>query len=170
MIDEGDTAPEFSLRGYHDGGFDTYRLHDALDEGNHVLLAFYYCDFSPVCTKQMCDYSDANWYGYKTNLDIFGVSRDGPYSHKRFAEENGIEYPLLADIEGEACEAFGVLEADTTADDLPGREDEVNGVPGMPRRSVFMIAPDRTVTYAWRTEDNWESPAVNHIERAVESM
>lgn len=170
MIETGDTAPDFSLRGYHDGEFDTYRLHDALDDGNNVLLSFYYCDFSPICTKQMCDYSDANWYGYKTNLEVFGVSRDGPYSHKRFAEENDISYPLLSDVEGKACAAFDALDAAQSVDELDPREDEVNGVPGMPVRSVFMVAPDRTVTYAWRTTDNWESPAVNHVEEAVRSM
>lgn len=170
MIDTGDQAPDFVLRGYHDGAFDTYQLSDTLEDGQHVLLTFYYADFSPVCTRQMCDYSDAEWFQYKTNLTIFGISRDGPYSHKQFAEINDLSYPLLADVEGSACEAFGVLDSNASADTLPRREDEVNGVPGMPRRSVFLVNPDGTVSYAWRTDDNWEAPSTNPIEDAIQSI
>lgn len=170
MVEPGDDAPDFALRGYHDGTFDTFRLADELDEENHVLVTFYYADFSPVCTRQMCDYSDANWFQYKKDLSIFGISRDGPYSHKRFADENDLSYPLLSDVEGSACEAYDALEHDTSVEDLPERDDEVNGVPGMPRRSVFLIEPDRTISYAWQTEDNWESPTKSPIQEAIRSM
>jgi len=170
MIDTGDTAPDFALRGYHDGTFDTFRLSDALEDDKHVLLTFYYADFSPVCTRQMCDYSDANWFQYKTNLTIFGISRDGPYSHKQFAETNDLSYPLLSDVEGKACEAYDALDASTSVEGLSSREDEVNGVPGMPRRSVFLVRPDQTVAYAWQTDDNWESPSKSPIQEAIRSI
>lgn len=170
-LDVGDRAPDFALRGYHEGSFDTYRLSTPLEEGKSVLVVFYYCDFSPVCTRQMCDYSDADWFQYKTNLEIFGISRDGPYSHKRFAEENEITYPLLSDVQGRACEAFGVLDHEgASVDEIPRQEDDVNGVPGMPQRSVFLVGPDRTVNYAWSTGDNWDSPETNHVQAAVRSM
>jgi len=167
MVGTGDTAPDFALRGYHDGTFDTFRLYDELDAGKHVLLTFYYADFSPVCSRQLCEYSDADWYQYKSNLSIFGISRDGPYSHKRFAEENDLSLPLLSDIEGTACEAYDALDRATTVDALSTREDEVNDVPGMPCRSVFLVEPDRTISYEWQTEDNWESPAENPIQEAI---
>jgi peroxiredoxin len=172
MPEVGEQAPDFALRGYHDGEYDTYQLSDQLESERCVLLIFYYCDFSPVCTEQMCAYSDANWYQYKSNLRIFGISRDGPYSHRRFAEANDIAYPLLSDVQGRVCDAFDVLEPGdaSTVRELPAREAEVNGVPGLPRRGVFLVAPSGEIRYAWQTEDNWESPTVNHVEKAIESM
>lgn len=54
------------------GTFDTFRLSDELD-GNHVLLMFYDGDFSTVCSRQLCEYSDADWYQYKTHLSSTSV-------------------------------------------------------------------------------------------------
>ncbi|MES3517976.1 MAG: redoxin domain-containing protein [Natronomonas sp.] len=170
MLNKGDEAPDFALRGYQGGKFDTYRLSDVLEDGKSVLLTFYYADFSPVCSTQMCDYQDANWFQYKTNLEIWGISRDGPFSHKKFAEDNDLGYPLLSDVEGEACAAYDALETDATVEDLPRQEMDVNGIPGMPQRSVYLVSADGIINYAWQADDNFESPEINHIQQAIKSM
>lgn len=39
---------------------------------------------------------------------MLGVSKDSVKSHKKFAEKYGLQFPLLADIDGVVCEAYGV--------------------------------------------------------------
>ena len=42
------------------------------------------------------------------NVQILGVSLDDVESHKRFAEDYDLPFPLLADPEGTSAEAYGV--------------------------------------------------------------
>jgi len=42
------------------------------------------------------------------NVQILGVSLDDVESHKKFAENHDLPFPLLADPEGTAAEAYGV--------------------------------------------------------------
>jgi len=37
------------------------------------------------------------------------VSKDSVSSHEKFARNNDLNYPLLADSEGDLCKEFGVL-------------------------------------------------------------
>jgi peroxiredoxin Q/BCP len=39
---------------------------------------------------------------------VFGVSRDTESSHQKFKDKLGLPFPLLSDVEGRMCEAFGV--------------------------------------------------------------
>jgi peroxiredoxin Q/BCP len=39
---------------------------------------------------------------------VLGVSKDSPKSHKKFIEKFNLPFPLLADIDGVVCEAYGV--------------------------------------------------------------
>ncbi|MFB6176458.1 MAG: hypothetical protein ABEI99_04825 [Halobaculum sp.] len=41
MLDVGDPAPDFELRGFDDGEIETYRLQEFLDDDQWVLLTFY---------------------------------------------------------------------------------------------------------------------------------
>lgn len=158
MLCVGDSAPEFSLPGYHEGEFGTFSLSDALGAGKDVLVTFYPGDFSPTCVEQLCDYRDADWYTYKTDLQVFAISRDNVYSHKEFAEQNDLTFPLLSDVSGEVCGAYGAL------------VDEFEGMADVPRRSVFLIDDDGTVQFAWQTDDNWEKPETNPVKKAIEEL
>jgi len=39
---------------------------------------------------------------------IMGISVDSPWSHRAWAEERGIEFPLLSDFQREVVEDYGV--------------------------------------------------------------
>lgn len=154
----GDKAPDFTLPGYFNDEFEDFSLSETLQNKNAVLLTFYPGDFTPVCTEQLCEYRDADWYTYKKNLQVFGISRDNVYAHKQFAEENNLNHPLLSDVDGAVCGSYDAL------------VDEFEGMKGVPRRSVFLIGSDRTIEYIWQTEDNWEKPTINHIREAVRKV
>jgi peroxiredoxin len=87
---------------------------------------------------------------------IFAVSRDSPYSHRRYAEQQWLTYPLLSDWSGQAVRAFGV------AQNLDGLEDT-------PVRSCFLIDGDGIVRGAWRYGDD-EVPDVEELLRAAHSL
>lgn len=155
----GDTAPDFTLQGVHEGEIDTYTLSDYTEKGP-VLLGVYVHDFSPVCSSQMCLLSDIDWFQFKKGLTTLGIARDGPYSHMEFAEQERISYPLLCDINGEVLESYGVLNR------------EPPEMRGIPQRALFLVDSDRTVQYRWVAEDNWDDSnfGTNPVKEALERL
>lgn len=64
MLQVGETAPDFELRGTQDGDRQRYRLSEFTDDGNWVLLTFYTFDFNPICTEGMCSLRDAEFFEF----------------------------------------------------------------------------------------------------------
>jgi peroxiredoxin len=159
MVDVGDKAPDFTLVGWHNGETQEYTLSDYTATGA-VILGVYVFDFSPVCTAQMCQTGDMNWYQYKKDLSLFGLSRDGPYSHEKFSQQEGIEYPLLSDVSGEVLDAYDLL--------IP----EVDGIREVPRRALLLIDSERTIRYFWRAADNWDTHdyGLNPVREAIKAL
>jgi peroxiredoxin Q/BCP len=76
-------------------------------EGTAVIY-FYVEDGTPGCATQADQFGlEADTYE-AAGVTVYGVSTDGVDSHREFAAERGIDFDLLADPEGELCEAFGV--------------------------------------------------------------
>src|SRR3954471_7369460 len=44
-----------------------------------------------------------------TDTQVLGVSMDSPFANYAFAQQNGVTFPLLGDMSGEAARAYGVL-------------------------------------------------------------
>lgn len=104
-LEVGQAAPEFSLR-------DQNKQKQTLSEyrGKPVVLLFYPMDFSGVCSEEMACMRD-NLPRFKDlDAQVFGVSVDSAYSHAAFAQQQGVEFPLLADFhpKGEVTEAYGM--------------------------------------------------------------
>jgi len=136
VLEEGDTAPDFELRGFSGGSTTTYRLSDYTDAGEWVVLTFYAFDFNPICTAGACSLRDAEFLQFEEDLAILGVSGDGTYAHQQFAEEYGMNYPLLSDTSKRVGEKYDVL------------LDSYEGMEEVHQRSLFLIDPDRTVRLA----------------------
>ena len=56
----------------------------------------------------MCSLRDANEKLKKLGVTIFGVSRDKVATQASFATDQKLPFTLLADVDGEVMEAFGV--------------------------------------------------------------
>lgn len=99
----GQPAPEFEL-------FDqTGQLHSLEDYRDQwVVLYFYPKDDTPGCTTEACQFRDNIFAFKKANAQILGVSFDDVESHKKFAEHYNLPFPLLADVQGLAADAYGV--------------------------------------------------------------
>ena len=99
----GEPAPEFELP---DQDGQLHSLEDYRDRW--VVLYFYPKNETPGCTTQACEFRD-NIFAYRElNAQILGVSLDDVESHKAFAENHGLPFPLLSDAGGDAADAYGV--------------------------------------------------------------
>lgn len=102
-ISANQTAPDFSLS---DETGTVRKLSDYL--GKVVVLYFYPKDDTPGCTTEACNFRD-NFSAYeKKGVVILGVSPDSPKSHAKFKEKYHLNFPLLADVEHQVCEQYGV--------------------------------------------------------------
>lgn len=158
MLTEGARAPDFELPGVQDGEVESFDLTDALADDRAVLLLFFPFDFSPVCTDELCAIRDARWFEFTAGLDVWGVSADSTYAHRAFKDEYDLNFPLLSDSQGTVASEFGV------------RYDEWEAHEGVPKRSVFLVSPDRTVEYAWATDHAYEKPDFVPVKGALDEL
>ncbi len=82
--------------------------------GAPVVLAFYPADFSPTCSEQMALYQAIEPEFSRFGATVLGISVDGVWCHRAFADNRGIRYPLLSDFEpkGQVCREYGVYDVD----------------------------------------------------------
>lgn len=109
MLEVGAQAPDFTLQTQDDG----QSVHLGDYKGQVVILYFYPKDSTPGCTKEACAFRDTTAELKDAGAVVFGVSRDSVNSHRRFADKYELNFPLLADTEGEVCSAYGVLQEKT---------------------------------------------------------
>lgn len=104
----GDTAPDFELK---DQTGQPLRLSDYRGK-KAVVLVFYPASFTGVCESEMCAIRDRIDVLRNDDVETIAVSVDGPAVHRRWAEEQGFEFPLLADFwpHGEVARTYGVLD------------------------------------------------------------
>jgi len=81
--------------------------------GRPVILAFYPADWSPVCGDQMALYNEVLPEFERFDAKLIGVSVDGMWCHRAFAENRHLRFPLLADFEpkGAVARMFGAYRA-----------------------------------------------------------
>lgn len=144
MISVDDTAPDFLLPGTDGETVGEYALVHLLERGP-VVLAFYLFDFHPSCTAEVCAIRDLEWFEF-TSATTVGISTDSAFSHRAFAREHDLGFPLLADDTGSVADAYGVLSSGRAGHGL------------VARRSVFVVDTDWTVRYAWAADDPDDLP------------
>ena len=103
MINEGDQAPDFTLRS--DAG-DEVTLSSL--RGRPVVLYFYPKDATPGCTTQACGIRDAYGEFERAGVVVLGVSPDNEHSHVKFRQKYELPFTLLADTEHEVADRYGV--------------------------------------------------------------
>ncbi len=104
----GDMAPDF------EGSTSTdtrIRLKDYLGKKN-VVLYFYPKDDTKGCTIEACSFRDKLQSITALWTEVIGVSVDAVDSHKKFAEKNSLNFPLVSDHEKRISKAYGVLSED----------------------------------------------------------
>jgi peroxiredoxin len=126
----GGSAPDFTLRDQfgQDVRLSSYRGTKA------VVIFFYPFAFSGVCTGEMAGIRDRLDEFLTFDTEVLAISCDPVYALRAFADQDGLNFPLLSDFwpHGEVSRSFDVF-------------DEKKGCS---RRSSYVIDKDGMVRWA----------------------
>lgn len=103
MLSVGDQAPQFLLP---DADMDM--VESSAYDGKCCVVYFYPKDDTPGCTMEAIEFTDLVAEFEAANTVVIGVSKDTCVSHAAFRDKYGLGIRLLADVEGQLCEAYGV--------------------------------------------------------------
>lgn len=146
----GDVAPPFDLAAGPDR-----RVALSDFRGRPVVLVFYPADFSPVCGDQLTLYNEMGPILEESDAQLLGISVDGVWCHRAFAEARHFRFPLLADFQprGEVARRYGVY-----------REKD-----GITERALFVIDAGGIVRWSSLLPIG-ENPGADGIVSALESL
>lgn len=77
--------------------------------GRPVVLYFYPKDSTPGCTREAVTFQARMADFERFNAQVVGCSVDSVASHQRFAERQGIQFPLISDRDKSIASTLGVL-------------------------------------------------------------
>ena len=123
--------------------------------GRPVVLVFYPADWSPVCGDQVALYNEM-WREFEDyNAQLLGISVDGAWCHRAFAEARKLRFPLLADFEpkGDVSRRYGAY-----------REKD-----GFSERALFIVDANGIVRWSYLSPIG-ENPGADGIFEALESL
>jgi len=150
ILSAGTPAPDFTLHVTPDQTLSLSEL-----RGRPVVLAFYPADWSPVCGDQVTLYNEVLPEFERYGARLVGISVDGMWCHRAFAESRKLRYPLLADFEpkGAVARRYGVY-----------RETD-----GTSERALFVIDADGIIR--WRYVSPVDvNPGADGILEALEAL
>lgn len=147
----GDKVEDFELV---DNKGEKRRLSETLQSGP-VVLAFFPLAFTGVCTAEMCEFRDSLADFSEIGATVFGISVDSGPTLRVFAEQQGLNFPLLSDFNKEVAGSLGILYED------------FNGMRGVAKRSVFVVSRDGTVADRWSSDDPTDRPVLAEIKDAL---
>jgi len=101
----GEAAPDFQLP-LHTG--DYFQL-SAYRGKQNVVLYFYPKDFTSGCTKEGCLFSSHVEDIVRLGAIIVGISADTLESHRNFAKDFHLAFPLASDLQKHVCRVYGAL-------------------------------------------------------------
>ena len=126
----GTPAPDFLLRDQfgQDVSLSSYRGRKA------VVIVFYPYAFSGVCTGEMAAIRDRLAEFMTFDTEVLAISCDPVYALRAFADQDGLNFPLLSDFwpHGEVTRAYGVFDEQK----------------GCPERSSYVIDREGIVRWA----------------------
>lgn len=146
----GTLAPDFTLPS---SSGETTSLGDF--RGQPVILVFYPADWSPVCGDQVVLYNELLSVFEEYKAHLLGISVDGVWCHRAFAEARNLDFPLLADFEpkGAVARAYAVY-----------RETD-----GFSERALFVIDAEGIIGWSYISPID-VNPGAHGILAALEAL
>ena len=152
----GDTAPDFTAETTEG----TLELHKYLGDGWGILFS-HPKDYTPVCTTELGRVANLKSEFDKRNVKVLALSVDPVDSHKGWisdineTQSCSVNYPIIADPDKKIAGMYDMIHP--------------NALNNLTVRSVFVIAPDKTVkltiTYPASTGRNFDE-----ILRVIDSL
>jgi len=129
-LEVGQPAPEFELRDQHG---QTVSL-SSYKTTKSVVLTFYPFAFSRVCTGELRELRDNLPSFVSDDVQLLAISCDPMFSLRAFAENDGLEFPLLSDFwpHGDVSAKYDVFDSER----------------GCSSRSTFIIDKDGALRWS----------------------
>ena len=140
ILEPGTAAPDFALPNQFG---QTVALGDFRGVSS-VTLVFFPLAFSRTCQGELCELRDHLDLFAEAGSELVAISVDSKHSLRAWAEEQGYDFPLLADFwpHGEVARAYGAFVEERG---YANRATFVIGVDGV-IRSSFATAPGEART------------------------
>ena len=128
----GDIAPNFTA----DSSMGTINLYDYLGESWGILFS-HPADFTPVCTTELGTAAKFKPEFDKRNVKMLALSVDGAASHAAWIKDinevqhTTVNFPIIADEDRKVSDLYDMIHPNANST--------------LTVRSVFIIAPDKTV-------------------------
>jgi alkyl hydroperoxide reductase subunit AhpC len=128
----GDKAPNFTA----ESSMGTINLYDYLGDSWGILFS-HPADFTPVCTTELGTAAKFKSEFDKRNVKMLALSVDGAASHKEWikdineVQQTTVNFPIIADEDKNVSQLYDMIHP--------------NADNNLTVRSVFIIAPDKTV-------------------------
>ncbi|QLG46264.1 peroxiredoxin [Costertonia aggregata] len=128
----GDKAPDFTA----DSSMGSINLYDYLGDGWGILFS-HPADFTPVCTTELGTAAKFKDEFDKRNVKMLALSVDGAASHAEWikdineVQQTTVNFPIIADEDKKVSDLYDMIHP--------------NADNNLTVRSVFIIAPDKTV-------------------------
>lgn len=149
-LQPGTTAPNFTL---NDAQGRPVSLSDFADQ--HVIVYFYPKAATPGCTTEACDFRDNLASLSAGGYQVIGISPDGPEDIAAFAEDEGLNFPLLSDPGSAVAKDYGSFGEKTIGDRT------FEGT----LRSTFVVDGQQVLTHA-----EYDVAADGHVSRLKETL
>lgn len=150
VLPAGTVAPEFSLANPANErvGLSQYR-------GKPVILAFYPADWSGTCGDQLALYNEVLPEFQRLGAELLGISVDGRWCHKAYAEDRNFGFTLLADFEpkGEVARRYGAYRTED----------------GFSERALFVIDAEGVIRWSYLSPIG-TNPGADGILTALEGL
>ena len=124
----GDQAPDFTLKDQNN----QERTLSEFRGDRNVLVVFYPLAFSGICTGELDQLRDD--LAEFTGVQVLAVSVDSVYTLKAWSNQQGYDFPLLADFwpHGKVAQDYGVF----------------NDHAGIANRGTFLVDADGVIRFA----------------------
>lgn len=147
----GDQAPDFSLVNQFG---ETVTLSEFQGKKN-VVVVFYPLSFSGICTGELCELRDNFAQFDRSDVELLAISVDSKFVQKKFAEEEGYKFSVLADFwpHGAVASAYGVFLEDS----------------GIANRATFVINKEGTLVAKFVTAPG-QARSIGEYEKALATL
>lgn len=125
-----------------------------------AVVFFYPKDMTPGCTQEACGFRDNLEEIKKFGYNVYGISSDGSFLHKRFKNLYKLNYPLFTDKNKEIQKYLGIV-----------TEKKMFGKTFLGTvRSTFIVNSEGIIIATWGddTSSNGKVDTTNHAKQVIE--
>ncbi|MGE0702912.1 MAG: redoxin domain-containing protein [Vicinamibacterales bacterium] len=145
-VDVGTPAPDFTLVNQ-----DREPVTLSGSRGRCVVLAFFPAAYSATCIQELCTIRDHLATLGTARAQVYGISVDSFFALKAFQRDQNLPFPLLSDFNKKVIRLYGVFNEDMI------------GLKGLAKRSVFVLDVDGVVRYREVLEDARDEPDYSKV-------